>query len=114
MKSKMLTDKTYSRKDYKDIRQELAEYYGINPTLKQLANILAGEHEFATDYFSNGKGMDTFGRELLVDAIGKKFAGRKWPINAESDRVSKQFFKKLFHNLKSNNIKVEVSVEDLL
>ena len=99
--------------DYKKLRDELKEWHGINPTVYQMKKILGSNKGFIDCYLEGKKGVDTLVREKMVDIIGMKYAQAKWPINADSRRVSRNFFKKLLSNLKRANIKILVAPEEM-
>ena len=113
----LLTERKNSMKltiqDYKKLRDELKEWHGINPTVYQMKKILGSNKGFIDCYLEGKKGVDTLVREKMVDIIGMKYAQAKWPINADSRRVSRNFFKKLLSNLKRANIKILVAPEEM-
>lgn len=96
---------TLSKKEWKEIANEMEDWSGFELTIPQMEKILKTDISvFAT--IAQYKGLDTSLREEFMDLIGK-FLGMKeyWPIGATSESKTKKYFKELAVRAKKSGLK---------
>jgi hypothetical protein len=71
----------------------LKEYYGVVVTPAQLKALLQKYPQLIGEIKI---GLDTYGREQLIDALTDDLGLSHWPVNADSKQTTMKFFTKFF------------------
>lgn len=113
MKKKSIPEFTVD--DIKSMRHDSARKMGLDFTEDKVREILTANPDGYADAIwddfeqvghPEGGSMDTAVRDLWFSAIAYYYTGRDWPLNGDSDEVSKKFFSKLKKALKKDKIKI--------
>lgn len=81
-----------SKKDVDEVIQVSKKYFQLELTRTQ-ARAVFKDRYFAGNYYYAG--VDTYVREILADYFAQKFTkGLSWPVNCDSDKDQKKFYKK--------------------
>lgn len=110
---------TFSINEMKDMQSDARHWASIDFTTEQVEKLLKSRKkvcagcasELRRDYDSctnpsDGKGMDTYPRDIWFDLIANYFTNRCWPLNGDSQTVSRNFFRKLEQGLKDFGAKM--------
>jgi hypothetical protein len=103
----------FSSNDIKAMIHDASYWAGIEFTTEQVKDLLANDKtgcvEDIWDDFEQvghpGKyGMDTAVRDIWFTLIGFAYAGQRWPVGCDGEKVSEEFFKKLINGLTEKGI----------
>lgn len=93
-----------SKKDIEEVIQVSRKYFGLELTKAQAKATFRDRH-FAGSYYSAG--IDTYVREILSSYFAEKFTnGLDWPVNCDSDKYQKKFYKQWLAGTKKLGYKV--------
>lgn len=71
-----------------------ADYYGIEMTLEQCAEVIKTDKTLAADLYASNSAHDTCTRDYLIEAFIPMIMekGRHWPCNMDGKEKSEKFF----------------------
>ena len=86
-------------KQYEEIEEMINEWYGLSIPYSELKKAIEKD-EFIVGEASKGYLKDTVVREAIVDAISKYLINKHWPIGADSEKYSQDFYNELETKIK--------------
>ena len=93
-----------SKKDIEEVIQVSKKYLRLDLTKTQAKAVFKDKH-FAGNYYTSG--IDTYVREILTDHFAQKFTKNlQWPVNCDSDKYQKKFYKQYLAGAKKLGYKL--------
>jgi len=103
-----------SNKDWTMVRNNIREWYNLNPTIRQFKKLIGKNKELVMDIASHGNAiryLSTSTREEIADEIALKIANMSWPIGADKRSYCKKFYNKMYRNAKKMKIDCDFNYE---
>lgn len=100
-----------NRTHYKEIRDHIADWYGIGLPIKDIETAMEvlekDDPEYWQEEYDCKSYTDTLPREQIAWAIATTFIGQDWPRLGDSKEAKKDFSEKLNKVIKERNWKTD-------
>lgn len=95
-----------------ETKKMLNRYYNLEVDEEFVERVIRSDKYLAAEIFESGGCVDTFTREMTIDAVVKELLGDDlcWPSNSDKESEIQEFYKELKEACEKNNIKFNIDL----